>query len=86
MTAAEKEGNDKQSRRLLHGQLSSLQIPALKVALSSEFYAAVLGWDIEHPHPRFVAPGLIGQWVTDRAPARDAGVLPGCTSTTWTPL
>ena len=65
-----------QSLRPAQGQLSYLQIPALNVQRSAEFYARVFGWHIEHPHPGFDAPGLIGQWVTDRPPARDAGMLP----------
>jgi hypothetical protein len=65
-----------QSLRPAQGQLSYLQIPARNVQRSAEFYARVFGWHIEHPHPGFDAPGLIGQWVTDRAPTRDAGMLP----------
>jgi predicted enzyme related to lactoylglutathione lyase len=65
-----------QSLRPAQGQLSYLQIPALNVRQSAEFYARVFGWNIEHPHPGFDAPGLIGQWTTDRSPTRDAGMLP----------
>jgi uncharacterized protein len=65
-----------QSLRPAPGQLSYLQIPALNVRQSAEFYARVFGWNIEHPHPGFDAPGLIGQWTTDRSPTRDAGMLP----------
>ena len=65
-----------QSLRPAQGQLSYLQIPALNVQRSAEFYARVFGWHIEHPHPGFDAPGLIGQWTTDRHPTRDAGLLP----------
>ena len=65
-----------QSIRPAQGQLSYLQIPALNVRQSAEFYARVFGWNIEHPHPGFDAPGLIGQWTTDRSPTRDAGMLP----------
>lgn len=56
-----------------HGQLGYLQIPARDLAASGAFYAAVLGWDADPPG--FTAPGLIGQWVTDRPPAPDAGPL-----------
>jgi predicted enzyme related to lactoylglutathione lyase len=65
-----------QSLRPVQGQLSYLQIPAVDVQRSAEFYARVFGWHIEHPHPGFDAPGLIGQWVTDRPPARATGMLP----------
>jgi len=56
-----------------HGHLAYLQIPALDVLQSSACYEAVLQWRIERPHPSFEAPGLIGQWVTDRKPAPGAG-------------
>lgn len=65
-----------QSLRPAQGQLSYLQIPALNVRRSAEFYARVFGWNIEHLHPGFDAPGLIGQWTTDRSPTREAGMLP----------
>jgi uncharacterized protein len=65
-----------QSLRPVPGQLSYLQIPAINVQKSAEFYARVFGWHVDHPHPGFLAPGLIGQWVTDRPPTRDAGLLP----------
>lgn len=60
---------------LEHGRLSYLQIPALDVERSAAFYEAMFGWRIEHPHPSFEAPALIGQWVEDRPPASDAGPL-----------
>ena len=65
-----------QSLRPAQGQVSYLQIPALNVQRSAEFYARVFGWNIDHPHPGFDAPGLIGQWTTDRSPTRDSGMLP----------
>jgi predicted enzyme related to lactoylglutathione lyase len=65
-----------QSIRPMHGQLSYLQIPAVDVQRSAEFYSRVFGWRVDHPHPGFDAPGLIGQWVKDRPPSRDAGLLP----------
>ena len=58
---------------LEHGQLSYLQIPALDVGRSAEFYERVFGWRIERPYPSFEAPQLIGQWVDDRPAAPDAG-------------
>lgn len=52
-----------------HGQISYLQIPAADPMKSAEFYEHVFGWRIERPYPSFEAPGLIGQWVSDREPA-----------------
>ena len=58
-----------------HGQLCYLQIPAQDVMKSAEFYEKIFGWRIERPYASFEAPGLIGQWVSDRPPAPEAGVL-----------
>jgi PhnB protein len=58
---------------LVPGQLAYLQIPALDVTTSARFYARVFGWGVDPPEAGFEAPGLIGQWVTDRPPAPDAG-------------
>jgi uncharacterized protein len=58
-----------------HGRVCYLQIPAIDTVRSAEFYEAVFGWRIERPYPEFEAPGLIGQWVADRAVTRDAGPL-----------
>ncbi len=60
---------------LAHGQVCYLQIPSSAAKRSAEFYAAVFAWDVQSHAPDFEAPGLIGQWVTDRPPARDAGPL-----------
>ena len=61
---------------LQHGQVSYLQIPALDISRSAEFYERVFGWRIERPYPSFEAPQLIGQWSDDRPPApEDAGPL-----------
>src|SRR5271165_4240220 len=60
---------------LTHGQVCYLQIPALDTMKSAEFYEKVFGWKIERPYPSFEAPGLIGQWVSDRPPASSAGFL-----------
>ncbi len=57
------------------GQPVYLQIPALDVGASAGFYGEVLGWKVDPPHSEFEAPGLIGQWITDRAPAPDAGAV-----------
>jgi PhnB protein len=55
------------------GQLCYLQIPALDVTTSARFYEHVFGWGVDPPEAGFEAPGLIGQWITDRPPAPDAG-------------
>jgi len=61
--------------RPAHGQVVYLQIPALDVAASATFYGQVFGWQIDPPETGFEAPGLIGQWGTDRPPAADSGLL-----------
>lgn len=57
----------------VHGQPVYLQIPARDIPTSARFYAEVLGWSVDPPDSGFEAPGLIGQWITDRAPVPDAG-------------
>jgi PhnB protein len=58
-----------------HGQLVYLQIPAADITTSARFYERVFGWEIGvgGPDSGFEAPGLIGQWITDRPPAPGAG-------------
>src|SRR5947208_6674057 len=58
---------------LTPGQLCYLQIPALDITASARFYERVLGWRVDPPGAGFEAPGLIGQWVTERAAAPDVG-------------
>ena len=60
---------------LVHGQVCYLQLPAVDRGRAATFYQAVFGWQIEAHYPDFEAPGLIGQWVQDRPPARDAGPM-----------
>ena len=60
---------------LTHGQLCYLQIPALDIEKSAEFYATVFGWQIEPTGSGFESPGVIGQWIDSRDPAPDAGPL-----------
>ncbi len=60
---------------LVHGQLCYLQLPAVSSQRAAAFYQAVFGWRIEAHYPDFEAPGLIGQWVEGRPPARDAGPM-----------
>jgi uncharacterized protein len=74
MTAND-ESESTRATGLKHGQVCYLQIPALDLIESAAFYEKIFGWQIERPYPSFEAPGLIGQWVTDRAPAPGAGLL-----------
>ena len=56
-----------------HGAIGYLQLPTTDVAASIAFYEAVLGWRGEETHASFEAPGVIGQWTTDRRPDGDQG-------------
>ena len=58
-----------------HGQIGYLQIPAHDVGASCAFYRGVLGWDADPASAGFTAPGLIGQFVTDRAPSGSDGTM-----------
>ncbi|MDT7578430.1 MAG: hypothetical protein QOH17_4763, partial [Pseudonocardiales bacterium] len=58
-----------------HGRIDYLQLPALDIATSAAFYEKVFGWKVELAYGGFEAPGMIGQWTTDRAPVADAGPL-----------
>jgi predicted enzyme related to lactoylglutathione lyase len=60
---------------IVHGQVCYLQVPTTDLAASARFYAAVLGWATDPDQVGFEAPGVIGQFVTDRAPTPDAGLL-----------
>jgi predicted enzyme related to lactoylglutathione lyase len=75
MTTLEESEESSSLGPLAHGQLCYLQIPALDIARSAEFYAAVFGWHTDPPGSGFEAPGLIGQWVADRGVAAAAGPL-----------
>jgi len=55
------------------GQLCYLQIPADDVEISARFYERVFGWGVDPPDTGFEAPGLIGQWVTDRPASPGSG-------------
>jgi uncharacterized protein len=64
-----------------HGGLSYLEIPAVNVRESVEFYANVLGWNVhgaDTDDPKFSDPTghLIGRWQTGLAIAREPGLLP----------
>jgi uncharacterized protein len=74
-------GSGVDARLARHGGLSYLEIPALDARRSAAFYAEVLGWNLREQDtddPRFSdATGhLIGRWRTDRAAAREPGLLP----------
>jgi predicted enzyme related to lactoylglutathione lyase len=56
-----------------HGQIGYLQLPALDVARSAAFYEAVFGWSVDPTHGSFEAPGVIGQWTTQRTPSSKDG-------------
>jgi uncharacterized protein len=60
-------------RGLAHGQVCYLELPATDRTRAAAFYRAVFGWETGTHYPDFEAPGLIGQWVEGRPPARDAG-------------
>ncbi len=74
MTAND-ESESTRATGLKHGQVCYLQVPALELIESAAFYEKIFGWQIERNSPSFEAPGLIGQWVTDRASAPQAGLL-----------
>ena len=56
-----------------HGQIGYLQLPAQDVARSAAFYETVFGWSADLGHGSFEAPGMIGQWTTERPPAPAGG-------------
>ncbi len=56
-----------------HGQPGYLQIPTTDLDASITFYREVFGWQADATWAAFEAPGLIGQFLTDRAPGADAG-------------
>jgi predicted enzyme related to lactoylglutathione lyase len=57
----------------VHGQVVYLQLPAADVAASAAFYEAVFGWSVDPSGGNFEAPGIIGEWTTERPPAAGAG-------------
>ena len=60
--------------------ISYLEIPALDVIMSAEFYRSGFGWKIrKDPTSTSFEDGsghVIGHWVTDRPVARDSRVVP----------
>jgi len=60
---------------LTHGQVCYLQLPVADRHRAAAFYQAVFGWETGEHYPDFTSPGLIGQWVEGRPPAREAGTV-----------
>ena len=61
------------ARHPAHGQVVYLQLPAVDVKASAVFYEALFGWSVDPVRGRFEAPGIIGEWTTQRPPAPEAG-------------
>jgi predicted enzyme related to lactoylglutathione lyase len=64
-----------------HGGLSYLQIPAIDIRQSADFYSHVLGWRVEHSDSgdtKFSDPSghLIGRWIPGRKVARSSRLTP----------
>jgi predicted enzyme related to lactoylglutathione lyase len=80
-SGAESSADAKDETAFGHGRLSYMQVPAVDVRASSEFYSRVFGWVVrggtDH-HLGFTdATGdMIGAWVTGRAISREPGILP----------
>jgi predicted enzyme related to lactoylglutathione lyase len=70
-----------------HGKVCYLQLPAVDVERSAEFYSAVFGWGLRRRGDGSLAfddtaldnsdgtLGVSGTWVTDRPPSTVPGVL-----------
>lgn len=63
-----------------NGKICYVEIPAEEVARSSEFYAAVFGWQLRRRGDGAVAfddavGEVSGTWVTGRPPMREVGLL-----------
>ena len=61
------------SGRTPHGQIGYVQIPAVDIAQSAAFYETVFGWSTELTYGSFEAPGMIGQFTTERSPTSTGG-------------
>jgi predicted enzyme related to lactoylglutathione lyase len=59
--------------RTPHGQIGYVQIPAVDIAQSAAFYETVFGWSTELTFGSFEAPGMIGQFTTERSPTSTGG-------------
>jgi predicted enzyme related to lactoylglutathione lyase len=70
-----------EARLARHGHVSYLEIPAVDIEQSADFYESVLGWQIHQGQSGHISfddrsGDLIGRWVTGRVPSREPGVLP----------
>jgi predicted enzyme related to lactoylglutathione lyase len=68
-----RDTNRRPSQYPPHGQVGYLQLPATDIARSAAFYESVFGWSSDPTRGSFEAPGMIGQWITDRPPAATGG-------------
>ena len=64
-----------------HGHLSYLEIPAVDIEQSANFYESVLSWQIHQAQSGQLSfddrsGDLIGRWVTGRQISREPGLLP----------
>jgi predicted enzyme related to lactoylglutathione lyase len=53
------------------GQIGYLQIPAVDLPRSAAFYEGVFGWSVDAGNGGFTAPGMIGQFTTERTVTAD---------------
>jgi predicted enzyme related to lactoylglutathione lyase len=63
-----------------HGKICSVELPALDVARSAEFYRAVFGWNVRRRGDGSTAfddgvGEVSGSWITGRQPAMTPGLL-----------
>jgi predicted enzyme related to lactoylglutathione lyase len=56
-----------------HGRIEYLQFPAVDLERSAAFYDDVFGWSVDPSSGSFEAPGIIGQLITEAAPATTGG-------------
>jgi predicted enzyme related to lactoylglutathione lyase len=61
------------STLLRHGRIDYLQLPARDIAHSAAFYRTVFGWSVDFGHGSFEAPGMSGQWTTERQASQTGG-------------
>ncbi len=65
---------------MANGKICYVEIPAVEVARSAEFYAAIFGWRLRKRGDGATAfddgvGEVSGAWVTGRPPSREAGLL-----------
>ena len=64
-----------QRRLPQHGEIGYIQLPARDLTRSGTFYRDVFHWSVEVGQAGFEAPGMIGQFTTDRQPGTTSGTL-----------